>query len=134
MTSATKLKAQIRFMTTQELVNLKERVESRIEHLQYAQRTKVQEEAQRRLQKQKDLTLAVIEVYALLKDKGIAMHEFMASVKKYKFPRTLEAPGQPEARTVHRNLKNPDQSWSGRGRPPLWYVEQVKDQLNQVRT
>ena len=58
---------------------------------------------------------ARLELEELAKKHGFSLSE-LASVKK---PRAKRAPST----VVYKNPKNPDQSWTGRGRKPQWIVD-----------
>ncbi|MEO8529722.1 MAG: H-NS histone family protein [Deltaproteobacteria bacterium] len=57
---------------------------------------------------------ARLELEELAKKHGFSLSE-LASVKK---PRAKRAPST----VIYKNPKNPDQTWTGRGRKPLWVV------------
>ncbi len=42
------------------------------------------------------------------------------------YPRAKQAKGRSKAGVKFRNPKDPSQTWTGRGRKPLWLVEAVK--------
>ncbi len=47
------------------------------------------------------------------------------------YPRAKQANGRSKAGVKFRNPKDPSQTWSGRGRRPLWLVEAVKKGAKQ---
>ena len=47
------------------------------------------------------------------------------------YPRAKRANGRGKSGVKYRNPKDPSQTWSGRGRKPLWLVEAVKKGAKQ---
>lgn len=80
------------------------------------------------LRKQRAIVHSVLEVYSLLKNNGISMSEFLKAAKKYKFPKPGEG-SSPIRRTQPRKYRNPEninETWSGMGRKPLWFMKALE--------
>lgn len=80
------------------------------------------------LRKQRAIVHSVLEVYSLLKNNGISMSEFLKAAKKYKFPKPGES-SSPVRRTLPRKYRNPEninETWTGMGRKPLWFLKALE--------
>ena len=70
-----------------------------------------------KLRRKTDLKEAYKAVAATAAEYGFALEEVLSSGAK--------GSAKPAAEPKFRNPENPDQTWTGRGRKPLWFIKAI---------